>query len=116
MYNLGLQKLQVLMVAEKPSVAKSITDALCDTQYKNYKIGGQKGVPVFEYDGTIFNLPAHFKVTSCVGHLFGIDFPSEYSNWKSTDARTLFEAPLRRIPAQGGDKLNHSLASLSSWT
>lgn len=67
-------------------------------------------MPVYEYEGEIFNgVPAVFKVTSCVGHLYGLDFPQEYQNWKTTDPRDLFTAPLKRIPATGGDKILNAL-------
>jgi DNA topoisomerase III len=69
----------VLMVAEKPSIAKAIAEALSSSG--GYKESKRAGLPVYGYEGKIFGNQAFFKVTSVAGHVFTRDFPSEYSDW-----------------------------------
>ena len=75
------QPLKVLMIAEKPSVAKSIAKAL----------SGKKAIPkkdsdesttIWSYIGNFKGFPADFKVTSVTGHVFETDFSKEIDTWK----------------------------------
>eukprot|EP01059_Diplonema_ambulator_P018062 TRINITY_DN3022_c0_g3_i2.p1 TRINITY_DN3022_c0_g3~~TRINITY_DN3022_c0_g3_i2.p1 ORF type:complete len:637 (+),score=157.18 TRINITY_DN3022_c0_g3_i2:91-2001(+) len=66
---------KVLMVAEKPSVAQSIAEALSNGRKRTRK-GIGRGLMVHEF---FANFPptgqrCAFKVTSVVGHIFGLDF------------------------------------------
>lgn len=45
------------------------------------------------YEGDFYGQRAWFKVTSCAGHVYSIDFPPEYNNWDRVDPLTLFGAP-----------------------
>ena len=67
--------LTVLMVAEKPSISLALTQALATTPSTKRK-GVSPSSPVYEYDGWFQGRPAHFKVTSTVGHMWSLDFPS----------------------------------------
>jgi len=80
----------VLMVAEKPSIAKSITEALSGGKSKLRK-GRSKFCPVHEFSGTIFGQPAYFRVTSVAGHVFTTDFPRQYQDWQKVDPLKLFD-------------------------
>jgi len=81
----------VLMVAEKPSIAKSITDALSGGKAKNRR-GISKFCPVHEFSGTIFGQKAYFRVTSVAGHIYTTDFPKQYQDWNKVDPAELFKA------------------------
>jgi len=81
----------VMMVAEKPSIAKSITEALCGQNFQQ-KTGPAKGIPIYTFKGHFKGYSAHFKVTSVAGHVFNRDFPVEFQN-RAKDPGTLFEAP-----------------------
>ena len=81
----------VLMVAEKPSIAKSIAEALCYGKLKNRR-GISKFCPVYEFSGSIFGKNAYFRVTSVAGHVYTTDFPPKYQDWKRTDPLELFQA------------------------
>ncbi len=59
----------VLVVAEKPSVARSIRKA----------INGD------------------FKAVALSGHILDVDFPREYGSWWKTDPKDLFNAPVRWV-------------------
>ncbi|KAF8022134.1 hypothetical protein BT93_G2318 [Corymbia citriodora subsp. variegata] len=80
---------RVLMVAEKPSIALSIASALSRGQMSTRK----GSTDVHEFDGVFLGFNAHYKVTSVIGHVFSLDFPSTYQDWKATNPLDLFEAP-----------------------
>jgi DNA topoisomerase-3 len=61
------------MVAEKPSIAKSIAEALGNKV--NTVKGFSKAVSVHQYFGEIFGKKAKFRVTSVTGHVFACDLP-----------------------------------------
>ena len=64
------------MVAEKPSIALSITEALCGKNFSK-KQGPAKGIPIYSFKGHFKGNSANFKVTSVAGHVYNRDFPSE---------------------------------------
>lgn len=84
----------VMMVAEKPSIALSITEALCGKNYSQ-RSGPAKGIPIYTFKGHFKGYPAMFKVTSVAGHVYNRDFPLNYQN-RGKDAITLFDAPTIR--------------------
>ncbi|KAL4551942.1 hypothetical protein Ndes2526B_g06191 [Nannochloris sp. 'desiccata'] len=79
----------VLMVAEKPSLAKSIAEILSNGRMHSR----HTNLDVHQWDGQFKGLPATFKMTSVIGHVLSIDFPSDYQSWEKVDPGTLFEAP-----------------------
>ncbi|MQM17056.1 hypothetical protein Taro_050021 [Colocasia esculenta] len=81
--------LRVLMVAEKPSIALSISTALSGGRM----LTRRGSTDVHEFDGTFQGSHAHYRVTSVIGHVFCVDFPSKYQNWDVTDPIDLFQAP-----------------------
>lgn len=85
-------KPKILMVAEKPSIAKSIADALSNGKYSQ---GGGK-MPVYTYTGSFkSHSQCEIKVTSVAGHVFNRDFPSKFQD-RRADPEMLFEAPTLR--------------------
>jgi DNA topoisomerase-3 len=68
-----------MMVAEKPSIALSITEALCGKNFQK-KSGPAKGIPIYTFKGIFKKYQANFKVTSVAGHLYQRDFPQHYQN------------------------------------
>lgn len=96
------------MVAEKPSIAKTIAEALGGHNIERRQ-GIAKFCPVFEYDGRFFNEPAHFVVTSVAGHMFNADFPAEYNNWQNVDPIDLYDVQVQRFeaPSKGGSLVKH---------
>ncbi|KAF7315785.1 DNA topoisomerase [Mycena indigotica] len=83
--------MRVLCVAEKPSIAKSITQILSGNQFqtRNSSIGYIKNYD-FDYNYT----RAQYTVTAVAGHLIAHDFPDRYRGWSSCDPLTLFDAPV----------------------
>ncbi|KAI6693900.1 hypothetical protein NL676_021610 [Syzygium grande] len=80
---------RVLMVAEKPSIAFSIASALSRGQMSTRR----GSTDVHEFDGAFLGFNAHYKVTSVIGHVFSLDFPTTYQDWTATNPLDLFEAP-----------------------
>ena len=91
---------RVLFVAEKPSVAAAVADALS---------GGRKRVrgqpPLRIHDFYAFFKPAgrrcSISVTSVVGHVFGLDFDGSTGR----DIRGLYGAKVRKIVEETSEKL-----------
>lgn len=80
-------KIVVLHVAEKPSIAQSIAKGLCPSGNIN-SVG--KSLPVHEFQNPAFPKAPNaskvvHRVTSVAGHVFSVDFPSQYQSWESTD-------------------------------
>ena len=85
----------VLMVAEKPSIAESISSILSKKQAHSRR---GIGTTVHEFDGTFRKEICHYKVTSVTGHVYAIDFTAAHQSWQ-TDQELLFDAPTRRNEA-----------------
>ena len=65
----------VVMVAEKPSIALSITEALSGKRFSK-KTGPARQCPIYVFSGFFKGHKATFKVTSVAGHVFNRDFPT----------------------------------------
>jgi DNA topoisomerase-3 len=75
------------MVAEKPSIALSITEALSNNYTKDK--GVCKSCPIYKFNGVFKGHTATFKVTSVAGHVYNRDFGREYQD-RRKDASVLF--------------------------
>ena len=94
--------LNILMVAEKPSLAESIAKIL-----SNGKMKTRKGyaTPVHEYQGEFKGKKAFFKMTSVTGHVYTLDFPREFNNWDTVKPEDLFGAPVMKIESDNKSKI-----------
>lgn len=90
------------MVAEKPSIARSITDALVGGNHRQRR-GKSPICPVFEFDYRFFGEMAHFKVTSVCGHIYSTDFPGKFNSWTAVDPIDLYDAETVKI--ENSDKV-----------
>ena len=95
-------RVNVLMVAEKPSIAATVANALSGGDFDSQR----GGMPVHEYEGDFRGFPARFLVTSVAGHIFSTDFPPEYQNRETVDPVTLFAAPVVK-KAEKGSMVRH---------
>lgn len=86
---------QVLMVAEKPSLARSLAEILSRNKYKRRKslcIAND----VYEFDGILplssqqLRIPAKFKMTSVCGHVMSLDFLPFYNKWDQIDPVSVY--------------------------
>lgn len=77
------------MVAEKPSLARSLAEILSHKTCRQRK-SSCSSCPVYEYNGQFpltgsRHVPAHFKMTSVCGHVMSLDFLPQYNNWDAID-------------------------------
>ncbi|TFY69145.1 hypothetical protein EVG20_g3279 [Dentipellis fragilis] len=106
----GLQGtgMRVLCVAEKPSIAKSISQILSGGQYTT------RSSPVNFIKNYDFNYPqtrAQFTVTCVAGHLMSHDFTDTHRKWNSCEPFTLFEAPVVSFVAPDKKGIERNLIS-----
>jgi DNA topoisomerase-3 len=78
------KEMLVFMVAEKPSLAQSISKILSNNQATSRK-GFNGACSVHEWNGRFQNMNCHFRMTSVCGHIMGLDFTSKYNNWDKVD-------------------------------
>ena len=87
-----------LNIAEKPSVARAISDYLCKFKEGPWKLDTlSKYNPVFQFKTKLAD--RYFMsmiVTSVCGHIKEYRFPKRCKDWKNTDMRQLFKVPLEK--------------------
>ena len=94
----GKQMVGVLMVAEKPSLARSLAEIL---SHKRCKRRGSacRACDVYEFEGTFppgdkrGGSAAHFKMTSVCGHVMTLDFLPKYNKWDQVDPVSRYTGP-----------------------
>ena len=80
----------VLMVAEKPSLARSLAEILSRRQCHRRK-SMCNACDVYEFDGSFppgdkrGGSHAKFKMTSVCGHVMSLDFIPKYNKWDQVD-------------------------------
>lgn len=80
-----------VIITEKNNAARRIADILSDG---SYEIDESRPAPIYRWDGTV-----------CVGlsgHVVGVDFPEEYSDWNAVDPSALASAEVIKEPTQKG--------------
>ena len=90
---------QVLIVAEKPSVARSIAEFLSNGRMRTRR-GIAKMCAVHEFFSRLGNERVQCRVTSVVGHLFGLDFADN----RRRDESLLFDAQTVKKIEEGTQK------------
>lgn len=83
--------MKVLNVAEKPAMARQITSQLSSQSFSTLD-GKNKYCKNFEFPYTLQGRTVSMVMTSVLGHVKELDFPSEYSNWALTPPESLFDA------------------------
>ena len=83
----------VLMVAEKPSLAQSLARILSNGQVNSRK-GFNGACSIHEYNARFppTGETVHFKFTSVCGHVMSLDFIGRYNNWDKVDPVSFFRA------------------------
>ncbi|PCN50386.1 DNA topoisomerase III [Candidatus Geothermarchaeota archaeon ex4572_27] len=96
----------VLVVAEKDSVAKAFAEALSGGRYR-VRVRGPVKVYVFEREGR------RWASIGLKGHLFDFDFEEELNrSWRSVDPRELFFAKPLKVPEEGSEPYIEALREL----
>ncbi len=83
--------MKVLLVTEKPSIARRISYILGSGKAKKEK-GLSKYTPVYRFT---IDTGDEFVVTSVLGHVYQLDFEEGYEDWNTIDPVSLFDAPTR---------------------
>jgi DNA topoisomerase-3 len=94
--------MKILCVAEKPSIAKSISEILSSGNGINNRPGKDKYCRNYEFQyrmppGSVAGREGDWTdmvVTSVKGHLMGCDFPENFRRWTSCSPSELFTAPI----------------------
>ncbi|XP_021641236.1 DNA topoisomerase 3-alpha isoform X4 [Hevea brasiliensis] len=91
--------INVLNVAEKPSVAKSVATILSRNQQHGMRVrdGRSRYNKIFEFNYVINGQPCHMLVTSVTGHLMELEFEDRFRKWHSCDPTDLYHAPVRKF-------------------
>ncbi|KAJ0612116.1 putative DNA topoisomerase transcription factor interactor and regulator CCHC(Zn) family [Helianthus annuus] len=92
----GGRAIRVLNVAEKPSVAKTVSGILSRNQGLRMREGRSRYNKIFEFNYAIQGQPCQMMFTSVTGHLMEMEFEGRYRKWHSCDPVDLFEAPIRK--------------------
>jgi DNA topoisomerase-3 len=96
---------KLLSVAEKPSVAQAIAQALAVNGIRTRaRRNFQGGCPIHDIKCYFQNENVDMVITSVAGHLFSTEFKSPYNKWGSCDARDLFTCPVEKIVESEGKK------------
>ncbi|KAJ7962641.1 DNA topoisomerase [Quillaja saponaria] len=94
---MGGRTINVLNVAEKPSVAKSVATILSRNQGLRIREGRSRYNKIFEFSYSIRGQPCHMLVTTSVtGHLMELEFRRALPKWHSCDPAELYHAPVRK--------------------
>ncbi|KAK8325657.1 hypothetical protein V6Z11_A11G064400 [Gossypium hirsutum] len=96
--------IKVLNVAEKPSVAKSVSGILSRNQGLRVRDGRSRYNRLFEFNYLIRGQPCHMLFTSVTGHLMELEFEDRFRKWHSCDPLDLYHAPVRKFVPE--DKLD----------
>ena len=87
----------ILMVAEKPSIATSIAQALSPNKSVENLC---KSPPCYEFYGHYEGKESFMRITSVTGHVYSTDFPPEYQSWDKVEPVVLFNAPIHETYAK----------------
>jgi len=95
-------QVKILMVAEKPSIAQSIADALSGNRARQRR-GISRALPVYEFTTDKFmpinedgSKRALVRVTSVVGHVYSLAFDFGENNNGRADPREYFKLPVTK--------------------
>ncbi|POY75102.1 DNA topoisomerase III [Rhodotorula taiwanensis] len=91
-----------LCVAEKPSIAKAITQILSGGQFETRDARAPKWIKNYSFSYRMGAGGGHtdFTVTAVAGHLTSNDFEDQYRKWHSCDPVQLFEARVKTYVTQ----------------
>jgi DNA topoisomerase-3 len=63
-------------------------------------MGKSKYNPIYEFNYKINNQNTTYRVTSVLGHLMGVEFPSTCKDWQSTNPVDLYHIDVLREPIE----------------
>lgn len=78
-----------VIITEKDNAARRIADILSEG---TYEIDDQGAVPVYQWEKTV--------CIGLAGHVVGVDFPEEYSDWRDVEPAELVDADVIKEPTE----------------
>jgi len=102
----------VLMIAEKPSIAKSIAEALGAGKYRAKTVG--RGKTIINFEGFFGSAKAKFTVSSVMGHVYNSDFSREHNQWSAIDALDLYDVSIIKQDANPKTRIPEFISSLAT--
>ncbi|KEP67584.1 UNVERIFIED_CONTAM: DNA topoisomerase family protein [Hammondia hammondi] len=104
-------RITVLNVAEKPSVAKEAS-RLLSGGYQNAPTQSRFN-PVHQFEFSLQNRSCTMLFTSVRGHLMSLDFASAYQNWNTIPPEDLYGAPVEKNISQDAGDVRKNLVDLA---
>ena len=104
----------VFMVAEKPSLAQSISNILSKEKCSSRK-GSNGPCSVHEWSDTFppTGEKVKYKMTSVCGHVMSLDFPAKFNSWDKVDPSELFACATEKKEATAKLRMPYTLAQES---
>ena len=97
------KELNILMIAEKPSIAKTISKILAPGNLIN--LTKEKGWCYYSFKDKFKGVKANFVISAVSGHIYQVDFPDDYQSY-NIDPYNLFDAPIEKIESNDDSYLN----------
>ena len=101
----------VLMIAEKPSIARAISEVLSGNKFKNHKMG--RGKCLLTFDGYFQGAKARFTVSAVAGHVYTSDFLRQHNKWDAIDPVELYDVPIVKLEAMRKMRMPQLIQKLS---
>ena len=101
----------VLMIAEKPSIARAISEALSGNKFKNHRTS--RGKCLLTFDGFFQGAKARFTVSAVAGHVYTSDFLRQHNKWDAIDPVDLYDVPIVKLEAMRKAKMPQFIQKLS---
>ena len=87
----------VLMIAEKPSIARSIGDVVSNGSARITK--GARGKILINFNGVFKGIKARYTISAVAGHIYNSDFLKEHNKWNAIDHSELYNVPTIKLEA-----------------
>lgn len=111
------KKVQVLVIAEKPNIAKAIAAAYGTKVDYNIKENPERftysGAPYLTFESYFKGVPATFTVSSVFGHILGDGFESKYDEWNIGDPIDLYDVPIVKREEYPDKQISKTLRDLA---
>ena len=101
----------ILMIAEKPSIARAISEVLSGNKCKNHKMG--RGKCLLTFDGFFQGAKARFTVSAVAGHVYTSDFLRQHNKWDAIDPVELYDVPIVKLEAMRKMRMPQLIQKLS---
>jgi len=99
-YYVNNEMIEVLMIAEKPSLAKIITYVL--NREKNFNVYTENGLTIYTYEGRFKGIKAFFTISSIRGHIYQNNFMS-YKHY-GNDINDLYDEKIVKSLKRNSDE------------